>query len=104
MADERDLLDPQRVEQRRDVTRHSTLVIARGRLFGLPIPAQIGNDQAVELAQHRDLVSPGIIGLGEAVQQHDRRPLARIDEVLANAVGAERMVLQTDHGCILLRL
>lgn len=86
VADERDAVDAERIEQRGEIARHVALVVAGRGLVGFAVAAQVGRDHAVVPREHRDLVAPREAGFGKAMQQHDDGPGAGIDDVLADAV------------------
>lgn len=98
VADERDAADAERIEQPGQVARHVALVVAGGRLVGFAVAAQVGGDHAVAPRQRRDLEAPRKAGFREAVQQHDDRPAAGIDVVLADAVGGDGVM--RDRRCV----
>jgi len=98
VPDERDAADAERVEQPGDVARHVALVVTGGRLVGFAVTAQVGRDHAVALRERGDLEAPREAGLGEAVQQHDGRPAAGVDVVLADAIRGDGVMGDRRHG------
>ncbi len=78
----------QAVDQARDIAQQRGDVVATFGLLRVVVATQIGCDHAIAmLRQYGDLEAPGVPEFGEAVQQHDERPLALCDIVHADAVG-----------------
>jgi hypothetical protein len=97
MADEGSTLDPKPVHQRTDVGGHAALIVAGGRLVRVAVAAEVGDDQTIVLGERRDLLAPGEPGLGEAVQQQNRRAMASLHIVLLQAVGFDGVMGEEDR-------
>ena len=85
-ADDRGLVDLERVHQAEHVRGHQVvaegLVVARAAA----VAAAVHHDDAVVLGQHRHLVAP-VVGVGQpAMQQDDRRAAAELAYQIADAV------------------
>ena len=91
VADHGELLHPQRIGELEDVA--DQLVGRVGgdlrRLRAAPIAALVGRNAAIPVGKMRDLVPPGAMAFGEAVQedQHLAVPGAGIDHIQFNTVG-----------------
>ena len=93
-------VDAARVEQADDVAHEMelrVLIDGRGHVGGAVAPL-VGSEHVVPgLAQHLQLVAPRVPAFGEAVAEHDGRPVVGpgFGDVHANAVGVDVPV--TDH-------
>jgi hypothetical protein len=74
--------------------QHPGSVVAHpGRLVGGVVAGQIGRDHSVAgVGERRELVSPGVPELGEAVQQHHQGAGARFDAVQAQPANVDPSV------------
>ena len=92
VADDGCPVDAERLHQRLEVPRHGPLVVAGRGLLRRTVAAQVRHDQPVVLAQHGDLVAPGVPGLREAMQEDDGRAGPCLHIVLLESVRLPTMV------------
>ncbi len=96
MADHGESLYPQRIGEQKHVAdqlvgRIGLDLLRPGRSA---IATLVGGDAAVAVGEMRDLVPPGAVAFGKAVEEHERRRIARpgVDHVELDAIG-ERYAL-----------
>ena len=73
----------ERVDQADHVGRQvmDVVVVDAGRLVALAVAAQVGRNRVKPcLGRRRQLVPPGVPGLGESVQEDDERALAHFGD------------------------
>src|SRR5258706_14512019 len=77
MSNDDRLFFPEGANQSHDISsnRVHSIIGDAHRLATVVIPTEVRSDHAKMLGQHRDLMSPGIPKLREAVKQNDERPL-----------------------------
>src|ERR1700730_12431912 len=92
MPDQHESADAKGLRKSDDVICHGPLVVARRRLVGIAIAAQVGGYQSIAPGKLGNLESPSVAGLGKAMEQDDWRAGTRVAIVLADAVGADRVV------------
>ena len=80
VADDRELFDPQRIGQQEHVADQFVggIILDPERLGRAAIAALVGGDAAEPARQVRDLVAPGAVAIGEAVQEDQRGGIAQI--------------------------
>ena len=83
-------VEVERVEQRAQVVGEPGLVVAVVGHGGPAHPAQVGHDDAMALGERRDEVAPAPAVLRPAVDEDDRRAVARLGDVDVEVAGADR--------------
>ena len=78
-----------RVHQRDQIVREGAGVVPAHGLAGQPDPALVDRDDLEVPGQRGHQQAPGVPGLGPAVQQQQRRPVAADDRVLAPLTGVD---------------
>jgi hypothetical protein len=92
MTDQLDLLDPECVEKRDLVARERLPVVSAAGGLGRTEPTQIRGEHPELRRQPVKNPPPQFVGLGPAVEQQDWVPLARLEEVDAQATGVEETI------------
>jgi hypothetical protein len=99
VPDQREPLEPQRVGDALQIGEQvgDRVVLDRGRLVGIAEPAQVGRDHAAPGCDQRGhLLAPHEVGIGPAVEQHDRFAFAFDEHVQSHAVHIEVRRRQLD--------
>jgi hypothetical protein len=78
-----------------DVFRHVPLVVAKVRLVGMAIPAQIRHDHVVVVGQIGPLLAPRVPGLGVAMKQDYGCALSYFGDMHANSINVKGMALES---------
>ncbi len=89
VADHGEPLVAERVHQRDKIARERAGVVAARGFVGQPDPALVDRDDLEVLGQRRHQQPPRVPGLGPAVHQQQRRPLAADDRVQAQLTGVD---------------
>ena len=89
VADHGEPLVAERVHQRDQIAGERAGVVPVLGLVGQPDPALVDRDDLEVPGQRRHQQAPGVPGLGPAVHQQQRRPLASDDRVQAQLTGVD---------------
>ena len=97
MPDNREVWDGERIGQQEHIANQlvGRVGLDRLRFRRATIAALIGRDAAVAIPEMRDLVAPGAVAFGKAVEENQRRRISGtfVDHIQMNPIGQRHALL-----------